>query len=41
MDTQHTALGIYRQAVDFALAKLDAEHINGRIWKKDATIWKR
>ncbi len=40
MEMQRTALGIYRQAVDHALTKLDGEHINGRIWNKDATIWK-
>lgn len=37
---QKVALGIYREKVEQALGLLANDHINVRIWNKDATVWK-
>lgn len=37
---QKSALGIYGDSVQNALAALDKRFINSRIWAKDATVWK-
>ena len=34
------ALGIYHAAVDRALAQLEAEFANPRLWNKDGSLWK-
>ncbi len=34
------ALGIYHGAVDEAIAGLDAQHANARLWNKDGSLWK-
>ena len=34
------ALGIYHGAVDEAVAALDEQQANGRIWNKDGSLWK-
>ncbi|MEO0560651.1 MAG: bifunctional transaldolase/phosoglucose isomerase [Chloroflexota bacterium] len=40
MERQKTALGIYREKVDATLDTLAKDHVNERIWNKDATVWK-
>lgn len=37
---QKLALGIYREKVERAMSALETEHINPRLWNKDATVWK-
>ena len=34
------ALGIYHGAVDEAIAGLDADFANPRLWNKDGSLWK-
>lgn len=40
MSHQKAALGIYGDAVQNTLKALDKNFVNGRIWSKDATVWK-
>ena len=40
MERTKLALGIYHGAVDQALAKLDADFANPRLWNKDGSLWK-
>ncbi len=40
MDRTKLALGIYHSAVDEAVAGLDAESANARLWNKDGSLWK-
>lgn len=40
LDNQKLALGVYREKVENALHNMAAEHINARIWNKDASVWK-
>jgi transaldolase / glucose-6-phosphate isomerase len=40
MARQKAAFGIYRDQVEGVLTQLSNEHINSRIWAKDASVWK-
>ncbi|MEO1668376.1 MAG: bifunctional transaldolase/phosoglucose isomerase [Chloroflexota bacterium] len=40
INRQKLALGIYREKVEQALATFERNFINGRIWGRDATVWK-
>lgn len=40
IERQKLALGIYREKVERALHRLDKDFVNGRIWGRDATVWK-
>jgi transaldolase/glucose-6-phosphate isomerase len=40
MARQKVALGIYREQIEDTLNSLSKDHINARIWNKDATVWK-
>ncbi len=37
---QKIALGIYREKVERALDQVEKDFVNGRIWSRDATVWK-
>lgn len=37
---QNAALGVYTDAVNDALKKLEGDFINARIWNKDGSVWK-
>ncbi len=37
---QNVFLGTQQGALEAAIKELDAQHINARIWEKDATVWK-
>lgn len=37
---QNLALGMYADAVNSAVAELDKQFANGRLWGKDGTLWK-
>lgn len=37
---QHLAMGLHTDAVNSALAELEREFVNGRIWSKDGSVWK-
>ena len=37
---QKLALGIYREKVEQALNKFGEAFVNGRVWNKDASVWK-
>lgn len=39
MDRQKLALGIYAEAVNKKITKVDAEFVNERIWNKDGSLW--
>ena len=40
MERTKLALGIYHGAVDRAVAQLDADFANPRLWNKDGSLWK-
>ncbi len=40
MERTKLALGIYHGAVDEAVAQLDADFANARLWNKDGSLWK-
>ena len=40
MERTKLALGIYHSAVDKAVARLDADFANPRLWNKDGSLWK-
>ncbi len=40
MERTKLALGIYHGAVDRAVARLDADFANARLWNKDGSLWK-
>jgi transaldolase/glucose-6-phosphate isomerase len=37
---QNVILGTQQAAVEVTIQELDAQHVNARIWEKDATVWK-
>ncbi|MDX2138289.1 MAG: bifunctional transaldolase/phosoglucose isomerase [Chloroflexota bacterium] len=37
---QTVAIGTHHAAVEQVIKDLDSQHINARIWEKDATVWK-
>jgi len=39
MDRQKLALGIYADAVNKAIKKIDKDFVNGRLWSKDSSLW--
>lgn len=40
MERTKTAMGIYSSQVDEAIAKLDTDFANSRLWNKDGSLWK-